>query len=160
MKLFHGSTIAVNQPMILKKQRLLDFGKGFYTTSNQNQAERWAAIKKKRSKETLAIITIFQIPNNLFSNKEYKVKEFMKADAEWLDFIFTNRKTEKKHTYDIVIGPVANDTLYATLSLYEANILTKEETINRLKIHKLYDQISFHNSKVLKELQFFNSYKI
>lgn len=160
MKLFHGSTLIVNHPVILKSQRLLDFGKGFYTTSNQNQAERWAEIKKKRSQKTSAIVTIFQIPNHLFSNKEYKVKEFTRADEEWLDFIFTNRKTNKEHTYDIVIGPVANDTLYATLSLYEANILTKEETIKRLKIHKLYDQISFHNNAVIEELVFFNNYEI
>ncbi len=159
MKLFHGSTIAIKQPIILKSQRLLDFGKGFYTTSNQNQAERWAAIKKRRTKKTKAIVTIFQISNNLFSNQKYKIKEFLKADAEWLDFIFTNRKTNKPHNYDIIIGPVANDTLYATLSLYEAGILTKKETISRLKVHKLYDQISFHNEPILKELSFFDAYE-
>ena len=160
MKLVHGSTIAIKQPIILKSQRLLDFGKGFYTTSNQNQAERWAAIKKKRTKKTKAIVTIFQISNNLFSNQKYKIKEFLKADTEWLDFIFTNRKTDKPHNYDIIIGPVANDTLYATLSLYEAGILTKKETISRLKVHKLYDQISFHNETILKELSFFDTYEI
>ncbi len=160
MKLFHGSTVMVNRPVILKTQRLLDFGKGFYTTSNQNQAERWAEIKKKRSQKKKAIVTIYQISNHLFSNEKYKLKEFKRADEEWLDFIFTNRKTYKEHTYDIVIGPVANDTLYATLSLFEANILTKKETIKRLKTHKLFDQISFHNKIVLNELNFFDTYEI
>ena len=161
MKLFHGSIIIVNQPAILKTQRLLDFGKGFYTTTNQNQAERWAVIKKKRlSKKTKSIVTIYQVFENLFSNKSYKIKEFSEPNEEWLDFVFANRKTDEPHNYDIVIGPVANDTLYATLSLYEANLLTKEETIKRLKVHKLYDQISFHNNAVIKELVFFNNYEI
>ena len=161
MKLFHGSILIVKQPIILKEQRLLDFGKGFYTTTNQNQAERWATIKRKRLiKKTKSIVAIYQIPKDLFSNKKYKIKEFTKADAEWLDFVFNNRKIDKPHKYDIVIGPVANDTLYATLSLYEAGILTKKETIIRLKVHKLYDQISFHNKIVLKELFFFDSYEI
>ncbi len=161
MKLFHGSTIIVERPIILKSQRLLDFGKGFYATTNQNQAERWAVIKKKRfSKNTKSVVSLFQISKELFSNKKYKIKEFSRADEEWLDFIFINRKKDKQHNYDIVIGPVANDTLYATLSLYEAGILTKKETISRLKVHKLYDQISFHNNDVLKELVFFDSYEI
>ncbi len=161
MKLFHGSTIIVNNPIILKTQRLLDFGKGFYATSNQNQAERWAIIKKNRLQgKAKSIVTIYQISENLFFNTNYKIKKFQEPNEEWLDFVFENRKINKPHNYDIVIGPVANDTLYATLSLYEANILTKEETIKRLKIHKLYDQISFHNSKVLRDFHFFDSYEI
>ncbi len=159
MKLFHGSIVKIEQAVIFESQRLSDFGKGFYTTSNQNQAERWAAIKKKRTGKSKSIVTIFQISSDLFSNQKYRVKEFLKADAEWLDFVFTNRKIDNPHGYDIVIGPVANDTLYATLSLYEAGILTKEETIKRLKTHKLYDQISFHTDKALKELLVFDSYE-
>lgn len=160
MKLFHGSTIAVKEPIILTHQRLLDFGKGFYVTTNQKQAERWAAIKRKRlSHNAKPIVTIYQIATDLFSGEKYKVKEFPRADEEWLEFVFTNRKKDTPHKFDIVIGAVANDTLYATLSLYEANLLTKKETISRLKVHKLYDQISFHNSKVLKELSFFDSYE-
>ena len=160
MKLFHGSTVIIKQPVILEQQRLLDFGNGFYTTTNQNQAERWATIKKKRSKKIKSIVTIYKIQKDLLFNQNYKIKEFSRADEEWLDFVFTNRKTDKPNKYDIVIGPVANDTLYATLSLYEANILTKKETINRLKVHKLYDQISFHNETVLKELIFSDSYEL
>jgi hypothetical protein len=49
MKLYHGSTIIIEKPIILDSQRLLDFGKGFYTTTNKEQAERWALIKAKRS---------------------------------------------------------------------------------------------------------------
>ncbi len=160
MKLFHGSIIAIKQPIILKSQRLLDFGNGFYATTNQNQAERWATIKNKRSKNAQSIVSIYQLPKDLFSNKKYKIKEFTRANEEWLDFVFINRKEDKAHEYDIIIGPVANDTLYATLSLYEAGVLTKKETISRLKVHKLYDQISFHNKTVLKELTFFDFYEV
>ncbi len=161
MKLFHGSTQSIQIPVILDSQRLLDFGKGFYTTTNQNQAERWAAIKKRRfENDSKAIVTIYQITKDLFSNQNYKIKEFVKADETWLDFVVANRKGDIFHDYDIVVGPVANDTLYATLSLYESGILNKAETISRLKVHKLFDQISFHNNNVLKELVFFESYEI
>jgi len=161
MKLFHGSTVVVKKPILIENQRLLDFGRGFYTTTNQNQAEQWAKIKKGRLNDnSIAIVSIYQIPDNLFSNPNYRKKEFEKADEEWLDFVFANRKGKAIHPFDIVIGPVANDTLYATLSLYETGILTKTETINRLKVHKLFDQISFHNLLILKELVYFDSYEI
>ncbi len=48
MKLYHGSIEIVEAPVIFEKQRLLDFGKGFYTTTNRKQAERWAIIKQNR----------------------------------------------------------------------------------------------------------------
>ncbi len=161
MKLFHGSTVIVENPKLLEIQRLLDFGKGFYTTTNQNQAERWAKIKQKRfQNQTKAIVSIYQISKNLFSDKILNIQEFTKADEAWLDFIFDNRKGLFYHNWDIVIGAVANDTLYATLTLYESGILTKPETIQRLKVHKLFDQISFHTEKALNHLTFFDSYEI
>lgn len=155
MKLFHGSTIIVEKPKVLDSQRLLDFGEGFYTTTNQEQAERWALIKAKRNPSgSNAIISIYKIHDRLIDGQKYKVKKFIAANEEWLDFVFANRTGKINHEYDIVIGPVANDTLYATLSLYESNVLTKKETIARLKTHKLFDQVSFHNNKVCEDLIF------
>lgn len=162
MKIYHGSTIIVSNPKIVPSQKLLDFGKGFYTTSNQEQAERWAVIKAKREQNnTNAIVSAYAISDAALSdNKNFKIKRFSSANEEWLDFVFANRTNPKKHIFDAVIGPVANDTLYATLTLYEAGILTKTETIGRLKTHKLFDQISFHTGKILAEIQFIESYPV
>lgn len=71
-----------------------------------------------------------------------------------------NRNGASIHKFDVVKGPVANDTLYATLSLFESGILTKKETIARLKTHKLFDQISFHNQAALNKLVFTKSYTL
>ena len=38
MNLYHGSYIQVSQPKILTQVRLLDFGMGFYTTTDKEQA--------------------------------------------------------------------------------------------------------------------------
>lgn len=161
MKVFHGGIQSIESPVILDTQRLLDFGKGFYTTTNQNQAERWAAIKKRRiSNNSKAIVSSYLMSDDVLTNERYKKLKFTLADSNWLDFIVTNRKNDISHNYDIVIGPVANDTLYATLSLYESGILNRDETIKRLKIHKLFDQISFHNNEILKELRFIESYEL
>jgi len=38
--------------------------------------------------------------------------------------------------------------------LYEAGLLTKEETLKRLKVRKLYDQVTFCTEKALSQLKF------
>jgi hypothetical protein len=158
MKIYHGSIQIVEKPIVVDTQRFLDFGKGFYATSHRLQAERWASIKQKRSGKTnQAVVNVYDICEDVFQSKNFQIKRFISANEEWLDFVFNNRKGNDSHDFDIVIGPVANDTLYATLSLYEANILTKDETIVRLKTHTLFDQISFHNDRVLSELKFVES---
>ena len=161
MKLYHGSTAIVELPRILETQRLLDFGKGFYTTTNREQAERWAVIKQKRlGKTAKSFVTEYEFHNTLVPDKSLNIKIFEQANEEWLDFVVQNRSEDMNHIYDLVIGPVANDTLYETLTLYEAGILTKPETIARLKVHPLFDQVSFHNKKALEYLKFIQAYNV
>jgi len=161
MRLYHGGTEPVQKPLIIETQRLLDFGKGFYVTSNQDQANRWALIKQNRNgSNTIATISVYEFDEKLFDNGTYEVKLFETANEAWLDFISSNRQKHINHPFDIVKGAVANDTLYATLVLYEAGVLSKQETIIRLKAHKLFDQISFHNQMVLSELKFIESYQL
>lgn len=42
MILYHGSNVVVEQPEILKPSHALDFGPGFYTTLNRDQAVDFA----------------------------------------------------------------------------------------------------------------------
>ena len=161
MKLYHGSTEVIKKPMVIDTQRLLDFGMGFYTTSNVEQADNWARIKRRRNIESKScFVSVYDFDDKILISSELKVKKFASANEEWLDFVVANRRGLIEHNYDIVIGAVANDTLYQTLTLYESGILTKEETILRLKTHLLFDQVSFHNEKALSFLKFLNSYQV
>lgn len=158
MKIYHGSTELVHLPTILNTQRLLDFGNGFYTTTNYEQAQRWAIIKRNRiAKEADAVVNVYNFDEKLLDTDIFKLRLFKTADEDWLDFIVSNRRSSIPHPYDIVMGAVANDTLYQTLTLYETGILTKQETIVRLKVHTLFDQLSFHTSEVLKKVIFENA---
>lgn len=60
--------------------------------------------------------------------------------------------------YDIVMGPVADDNVYLTVKLFETGVLDKQEALKRLKVEKLFDQISFHTNKGLK-FCLFDQYK-
>ena len=54
----------------------------------------------------------------------------------------------------MVFGPVANDDVYRTLSLYSEGEITKEEALVRLKVKQLYNQLVFVTSKALTFIRF------
>ena len=73
----------------------------------------------------------------------------------WLDFVANNRKgTYSGESFDLVYGPVANDDVYRTLTLYMTGILTKEQTLESLKVRKLYNQLVFCSEKSLEYIHF------
>jgi len=109
---------------------------------------------------TKSFVTTYEFNDLQLTSQSLKVIRFNHPSEEWLDFVVQNRNEDVYHGYDVVIGPVANDTLYQTFTLYETGILTKPETIARLKVHPLFDQVSFHSHKALEHLKFIDSYPI
>lgn len=152
MIIYHGSTQIIDCPRLIESDRFLDFGKGFYTTTNIEQATRWATIKQKRTAAKVAYVNLYEIDNDLLSNNDLSILLFPNANREWLEFVTGNRRGNPLHEYDIVKGAVANDTIYQTLVLYEAGAYTIEETVTRLKVHRLFDQISFHTERALDKI--------
>ena len=72
-----------------------------------------------------------------------------------MDFVFSNRQgIYSGKQYDVIIGAVADDTIYRVFSLYEAGLLDREETLKRLKVKKLYDQVTFCTEKALTYLHY------
>ena len=65
-----------------------------------------------------------------------------------------------KNSYDLIMGPVANDQLYATIRLYEQGVVTADAAIEMLKTHKLFNQLSFHTVKVIPLLKFTESIEV
>ena len=49
MRLYHGSNVAVRSPDLNLSKKLLDFGGGFYLTTDFEQARQWARIKTNRA---------------------------------------------------------------------------------------------------------------
>ena len=163
MKLYHGSLVIVDSPQILPREngKTADFGTGFYTTTDYNQAERWVKIRKGTEKYKKGFVSEFDVTDDLLLKPELKVLKFDSASSEWLDFVVANRKNRNfTHDYDIVSGPVANDRVYTTIALYEDEFLGKEATIARLKTFILVDQILFHTEKSLAYLHFSRSIAI
>ena len=150
--LYHGSNQPVENPKILESKRALDFGAGFYLTSSINQAEKWAKSVTLRRGIGKPILNIFEFNENV---NDLKVLKFEKANGDWLDYVVKNRKKMPLiENYDLIIGPVANDSTLPVINDYIDGKYTKEEAINHLLPQNLKDQFTFVTAKALKYLKF------
>jgi sucrose-6-phosphate hydrolase SacC (GH32 family) len=153
IQVYHGSDILVREPKIMQPVRALDFGHGFYTTTNIEQAKSFAKKVQDRNGSSQTHISIFILNMDLLKKKNALF--FDKPDKKWLDFVSANRNgTYSGQIYDIVYGPVANDTIFRTFIAYQNGVLNEKETLKRLKIRRLYNQLVFTNDEALKCLLF------
>lgn len=160
MLLYHGSTVVVEKPRLVQQNRYLDFGYGFYTTTNKNQAENFALRVAKTRKEK-AIVNEYEIDSDTIS-AQFRIKQFFGVSGEWLDFVAQNRTgTYGGEKFDLIIGPVANDDVYRTIQIYlSGGVLTKEQTIEALRVKQLFNQYVFTNEQIMAQLRFIGSREI
>lgn len=162
MILYHGSTLEVQQPRILKSEIGRDFGFAFYTTDIQAQAERWTRrrtmIESRRTKkEVLPIVSVYEWDED--AAKQLRFLQFDGASMDWLELVVTCRsRTDYAHGYDIVEGKIANDNVGETVSYVMQGIMRKEDAIERLRFERINNQIAFCTEAALRTLHFQNSY--
>lgn len=86
MILYHGSNLTVEKPRLVHQNRFLDFGSGFYTTTNLAQAVESALKVPGRRKVGTATVNIYGIDEpEAFSG--CKTLRFDGPDGRWLDFV-------------------------------------------------------------------------
>ena len=153
MIVYHGSDTIIDIPRILEAKRPLDFGGGFYVTTSEEQAKRWAVKVAYRNASKHSCINKYEFDIER-AKKEAEVVCFERADEKWLDFICTNRQGQETGEYDIVIGPVADDMVYRVVVEYENGDIDKDLALKKLKTEKLCDQILFHTQKALTYLKY------
>lgn len=153
MILYHGSNMIVEKPRLIEQNRFLDFGYGFYTTTNRAQAESFAK-KVVIRKGGTPTVNVYETDDRS-ENGQIKLLRFSAPDEAWLDFVTAHRNgTYDGENFDVIVGAVANDDVYRTLQVYSAGLLTKEQALEALKIKKLFDQYVFATEKALALLRF------
>ena len=162
MLLYHGTTLEVMQPKIIRADIGRDFGFAFYTTDIKEQAERWAIRRakiqsRKTGKSVPAVVNIYEWNEDL----SLDIKEFDGASIEWLDMVVKCRSDlNYTHAHDIVIGKIANDTVGETVLYVLQGVMRKEDAVERLKFEKINNQIAFCSESSLRCLTFINSYTV
>jgi hypothetical protein len=157
--IYHGSSVIVKTPELRYSVRALDFGKGFYTTTNEEQAAQFTRkVYERKIREGVInpgyFVNSYSTGYDAVQN-QLSILTFSTPDEEWLDFVMANRGekyTGKK--YDIIYGPVANDAVYRALVGYETGLYTKKQTIEQLAVRKLFSQMAFTTGKALSFLRF------
>lgn len=152
MILFHGTNQDFGDILLTKCTPHKDFGKGFYLTPMRARAQERA--NDKCDKENCGIPTILAYEWDETETPNLKILRFDGTDEQWLDFILTNRKRSSKqeHGFDVVIGPVADDGVITSISLYEARVIDKPTLIERLRYAKPYIQYCFCTERAVKLL--------
>ena len=153
MILYHGSNLEVKEPKIIKSKRLLDFGTGFYLTTDYEQAKKWALRTASRREEGTPSITVFSFDENELDKLD--VLTFEGPNKEWLRYISANRTAKAAgDSYDIVMGPVANDQAIRTVNNYLKGYFDEEIAIQLLLPQSLKDQVVFKTEKALAMLKY------
>lgn len=134
MKVYHGTIFSSAMNIMAQgvklnySQKMLDFGKGFYTTPDKKHAISTAKHKAFRhnqkyrkdamEREVPAVVTLEYIEDEGLS-----IKAFESHDQEWKNFILANRSTDTivekygiiehnlDNRYDIVKGEIADGSI-------------------------------------------------
>ena len=155
MTLYHGTNEDIVSIDLTKGLRFKDFGKGFYLTPDKNTAVRMAQKKARLFGGTPTLITYELDENALHS--DLKVKVFPEKDCvEWFLFVDANRDRKNIlpiHSYDIVVGPIADDGVVLQLTNYREGIYSPEQAAQLLQDKYLDQQYFFGTQSALKYLQ-------
>lgn len=152
MKLYHGSNMLIEWIDLSKCKPYKDFGQGFYLTEIKEQAEQMA-------RRTAAIyggepvVTEFEFDETVLNTLSVKV--FTEPDQEWALFVMANRSRkhmQPTHGFDIVIGPVADDTIATLFRNFDDGIIDLQMLVNGLRYKKVSSQYLFHSAEAIKYL--------
>lgn len=150
MTLYHGSKEIVKIPEIRITQYNKDFYFGFYCTVMSEQAKRWAVRYTGNG-----MINEYEYEHN----NDLRILKFTEMTEEWLDFIVDCRNG-KSHDYDIVEGPMANDTIFNYIQNFIDGKISRSAFWELARFKKPTHQISFHTQEALKTLTFKTAYEV
>lgn len=151
MRLYHGTNVDFNVIDIEKSQKHKDFGQGFYLTDIFTQAEELAK-KKARLFGGKPIVQVYEFDESSLTSPDLNVRIFTEPNGEWAEFIFNNRNKRNeyfKHSYDIVIGPIADDGVAYLLGRYAEGSFSIEDLAKELEFKQLNNQYFFGTAQAI-----------
>ena len=158
MILYHGTNADIEKIDLEKGLRHKDFGKGFYLTPDKKTAIRMAQKKARLFGGTPTLIT-YELTEDALSS-DLSVKVFPEqASVEWFLFVDANRDKSKEnpiHSYDIVVGPIADDGVVLQLTNYREGIYSPEQAAKLLQDKYLDQQYYFGTERALRYLNKLN----
>ena len=147
MQIFHGSNQTVEHPKILTQGFYKDFGYGFYCTKMEKQAKRWALTRRFPH-----FVNVYEYT----PDETLNLLSFPELSDEWLGFV-ANCRTGKEHSYDIVEGPMADDTIWDYVEDFLNGNISRAAFWELAKFKYPTHQILFCTQKALDTITFLRS---
>lgn len=135
-RLYHGSNVAIGKIDLSRSKRGKDFGQGFYLNANPDQAMAMAVRTTRFLNEGQPTLSCFEFEEEEATKKGLNIKIFHDYSEEWADFVVMNRKNNSEtpaHPYDIVIGPIADDTVGVQIRRYIMGYLSASALVEELR---------------------------
>lgn len=163
MLLYHGSNKDIKIIDLAMCRPYKDFGRGFYLTVMQDQAEKMAK-RVARIYGGSPVLNVFEIDDSFVDLSDLCIKDFgIETSEEWARFVMNNRNRKYNdfsnpdcnfdNKYDVVIGPIANDDMAVLFRQYENGVLTFENMLNGMVYKETTNQYSFHTEKAISLLR-------
>lgn len=135
MLLYHGSNIVIEEIDLAKSRPNKDFGKAFYLSADKKQAEEMAKFKVLTSGGEQTV-TIFEFDE--LHLQDISIKRFESYSEEWAGFVYNNRdeKQDFRHDYDLVFGPIANDTVGVQIRDLRERKISMKRFLKKLEYYK------------------------
>ena len=149
MKLFHVGFARLVHPDVFYGRKNADFAQGFYTSPDEDFVKKWA--KTRPDQET--ILNIYEL-----NEEGLKIKRFDRNE-EWFEYIFNNRhfKEDYLSDYDVIIGPIANDTIYDTWGILTSGMVDEKKALEVLSLGPSYIQVAIKSIKASNQLTWLSS---
>lgn len=149
MTVYHGTTEEIKNPDVNHSKKYLDFGKGFYLTTYENQAKKWALRKGMRQNKE-AIVNVYELKEDW---NGFNVLSFEEENEKWLEFVCACRRGENLNAdYDIIIGNVADDDVFKTVDMYFRGLWDKQRVLEELRYYKMNNQICLVSQNAIDQL--------
>lgn len=147
MNLYHVGFNIIEEIELNYGRKNADFGQGFYLSSNYEFSTKWAKVRKEND----------TIINKYFLNTDdLKILEFKSRDEKWFEYIFKNRNgyNDIYKDYDVIIGPIANDTIFDLYGIVTSGLIDNNLALKILNVGPLYFQVVIKTEKAKSNLKF------
>ena len=148
MLLYHTGFEVIKAPDVHHGRRNADFGQGFYLTTDADFAHRWAGVHK----DAETVVNTYELDTTGLAVHRFQ------RDAEWFGYLFGNRNSKPDTLMsDVIIGPIANDTIYDTFGIITSGLLKPEDAMRLLLIGPNYQQVALKTEQAAEQLMWLSA---
>lgn len=138
MILYHGSNTDIEEINLSVSKVGKDFGCDFYLSADKGQALELAVRKTEQLGVGTPMLNTYEFDETSLHGG-LSVLEFAEYSKEWAEFVLMNRRNRTRipsHSYDIVIGPIANDSVGFQIRRLTAGLIDMDKFLEELKYMK------------------------